>query len=111
MTRSLLLAGAAGLLLLSGAPGAVAQTDSAAQQMIERLRPQPGGHLVDRTRCASNRGRRPNRQHAGVSLWQAGVARRHRDVSWRHAGAVARVEELVRDLQRLESMAPLAAAR
>jgi outer membrane protein OmpA-like peptidoglycan-associated protein len=42
MTRSLLLAGAAGLLLLSGSPGAVAQTDSAAQQMIERLRPQPG---------------------------------------------------------------------
>ncbi len=42
MTRSLLLAGAAGLLLFSGAPGAMAQTDSAAQQMIERLRPQPG---------------------------------------------------------------------
>lgn len=42
MTRSLLLAGAAAVLLLAGGPVAMAQTDAAAQQMIERLRPQPG---------------------------------------------------------------------
>jgi len=43
MTRSLLLAGAAALVLVSGAPAAFAQSDPAALQLIERLRPQPGG--------------------------------------------------------------------
>lgn len=43
MTRSLLLAGAAALAFLSGAPAAVAQSDPAALQLIERLRPQAGG--------------------------------------------------------------------
>lgn len=43
MTRSLLLAGAAALALFSGAPGALAQSDPAALQLIERLRPQAGG--------------------------------------------------------------------
>lgn len=43
MTRSLLLAGAAALVLVSGTPAAFAQSDPAALQLIERLRPQPGG--------------------------------------------------------------------
>jgi len=43
MTRSLLLAGAAALALLAGAPAAIAQSDPAALQLIERLRPQAGG--------------------------------------------------------------------
>lgn len=43
MTRSLLLAGAAALALFSGAPAALAQSDPAALQLIERLRPQAGG--------------------------------------------------------------------
>ena len=43
MTRSLLLAGAAALALFSGAPAAIAQSDPAALQLIERLRPQAGG--------------------------------------------------------------------
>lgn len=43
MTRSLLLAGAAALVLAAGAPAAFAQSDPAALQLIERLRPQPGG--------------------------------------------------------------------
>jgi outer membrane protein OmpA-like peptidoglycan-associated protein len=43
MTRSLLLAGAAALVLATGAPAAFAQSDPAALQLIERLRPQAGG--------------------------------------------------------------------
>jgi outer membrane protein OmpA-like peptidoglycan-associated protein len=43
MTRSLLLAGAAALAFVSLAPGAQAQSDPAALQLIERLRPQAGG--------------------------------------------------------------------
>ncbi|CAH0300227.1 OmpA family protein [Roseomonas sp. CECT 9278] len=43
MTRSLLLAGAAALVLVTGAPAAFAQSDPAALQLIERLRPQAGG--------------------------------------------------------------------
>lgn len=43
MTRTLLLAGAAALALFSGAPPAAAQSDPAALQLIERLRPQAGG--------------------------------------------------------------------
>lgn len=43
MTRSLLLAGAAALVLVSGAPAAFAQSDPAALNLIERLRPQTGG--------------------------------------------------------------------
>lgn len=43
MTRSLLFAGAAALTLLSGVPAAFAQSDPAALQLIERLRPQAGG--------------------------------------------------------------------
>jgi outer membrane protein OmpA-like peptidoglycan-associated protein len=43
MTRSLLLAGAAALVLVTGAPAAIAQSDPAALQLIERLRPQAGG--------------------------------------------------------------------
>jgi outer membrane protein OmpA-like peptidoglycan-associated protein len=43
MARSFLLASAAALVLLSGAPGVLAQSDPDAQQLIERLRPQPGG--------------------------------------------------------------------
>jgi outer membrane protein OmpA-like peptidoglycan-associated protein len=43
MTRSLLLAGAAALVLVTGAPAAWAQSDPAALQLIERLRPQAGG--------------------------------------------------------------------
>lgn len=43
MTRSLLLAGAAALAFVAGSPAAVAQSDPAALQLIERLRPQAGG--------------------------------------------------------------------
>jgi outer membrane protein OmpA-like peptidoglycan-associated protein len=43
MTRSLLLAGAAALAFVSLAPGVQAQSDPAALQLIERLRPQAGG--------------------------------------------------------------------
>ncbi len=43
MTRSLLFAGAAALALVSGAPAVFAQSDPAALQLIERLRPQAGG--------------------------------------------------------------------
>jgi len=43
MTRSLLLAGAAALAFVTAAPVAQAQTDPAALQLIERLRPQAGG--------------------------------------------------------------------
>jgi outer membrane protein OmpA-like peptidoglycan-associated protein len=43
MTRSLLLAGAAALVLATAAPAAFAQSDPAALQLIERLRPQAGG--------------------------------------------------------------------
>jgi len=42
MTRSLLIAGAAALALAAGAQPAPAQSDPAALQLIERLRPQPG---------------------------------------------------------------------
>ncbi len=42
MTRSLLLAGAAALALVTAAPAAIAQSDPAALQLIERLRPQGG---------------------------------------------------------------------
>jgi len=43
MTRSLLLAGAAALAFVTAAPAVQAQTDPAALQLIERLRPQAGG--------------------------------------------------------------------
>jgi outer membrane protein OmpA-like peptidoglycan-associated protein len=43
MIRPLLLAGAAALALATGAPAAFAQSDPAALQLIERLRPQAGG--------------------------------------------------------------------
>ncbi len=43
MTRSLLLAGAAALAFVSVAPAVQAQSDPAALQLIERLRPQAGG--------------------------------------------------------------------
>ncbi|MEO3473475.1 OmpA family protein [Roseomonas sp. CAU 1739] len=43
MTRSLLLAGAAALAFVTAAPGVQAQSDPAALQLIERLRPQAGG--------------------------------------------------------------------
>lgn len=43
MTRSLLIAGAAALALAAGLPPALAQSDPAALQLIERLRPQAGG--------------------------------------------------------------------
>ncbi len=43
MTRSLLLAGAAALAFVTVAPGVQAQSDPAALQLIERLRPQAGG--------------------------------------------------------------------
>jgi len=43
MTRSLLIAGAAALALFAGTPAGFAQSDPAALQLIERLRPQPGG--------------------------------------------------------------------
>jgi outer membrane protein OmpA-like peptidoglycan-associated protein len=42
MTRSLLLAGAAALAFVTAAPTAIAQSDPAALQLIERLRPQGG---------------------------------------------------------------------
>lgn len=43
MTRSLLVAGAAALALFAGTPAGFAQSDPAALQLIERLRPQAGG--------------------------------------------------------------------
>ena len=43
MTRSLLFAGAAALAFVVVAPGVQAQSDPAALQLIERLRPQAGG--------------------------------------------------------------------
>lgn len=43
MTRSLLLAGAAALALVTTVPPVQAQSDPAALQLIERLRPQAGG--------------------------------------------------------------------
>jgi outer membrane protein OmpA-like peptidoglycan-associated protein len=43
MTRSFLLAGAAALVVVTLAPAAIAQSDPAALQLIERLRPQAGG--------------------------------------------------------------------
>ena len=43
MTRSLLLAGAAALAFVTAAPAVQAQSDPAALQLIERLRPQAGG--------------------------------------------------------------------
>jgi len=43
MTRSLLLAGAAALAFAAGVPPVLAQSDPAALQLIERLRPQAGG--------------------------------------------------------------------
>ncbi|MBR0674077.1 hypothetical protein, partial [Neoroseomonas soli] len=43
MTRSFLLAGAAALAFLAGMPPVLAQSDPAALQLIERLRPQAGG--------------------------------------------------------------------
>ena len=43
MSRYLLLAGAAALALVTTAPAAFAQSDPAALQLIERLRPQAGG--------------------------------------------------------------------
>lgn len=43
MTRSLLLAGAAALAFAAGVPPVMAQSDPAALQLIERLRPQAGG--------------------------------------------------------------------
>ncbi|MBR0684058.1 OmpA family protein [Roseomonas eburnea] len=43
MTRSLLLAGAAALAFAVGVPPVLAQSDPAALQLIERLRPQAGG--------------------------------------------------------------------
>jgi outer membrane protein OmpA-like peptidoglycan-associated protein len=43
MTRTLLFAGAAALVLATGAPAAFAQSDPAALNLIERLRPQAGG--------------------------------------------------------------------
>jgi len=43
MSRYLLLAGAAALALVTAAPAGFAQSDPAALQLIERLRPQAGG--------------------------------------------------------------------
>ncbi|WP_198376688.1 hypothetical protein, partial [Neoroseomonas rubea] len=43
MTRTFLVAGAALLALAAPAPAAFAQSDPAALQLIERLRPQAGG--------------------------------------------------------------------
>ncbi len=42
MTRPFLIAGAAALVLVAAAPASFAQSDPAALQLIERLRPQPG---------------------------------------------------------------------
>jgi outer membrane protein OmpA-like peptidoglycan-associated protein len=43
MSRPLLFAGAAAFALLAAVPAGFAQSDPAALQLIERLRPQPGG--------------------------------------------------------------------
>jgi outer membrane protein OmpA-like peptidoglycan-associated protein len=60
MTRSLLLAGAAALALFSGLPAAIAQSDPAALQLIERLRPQAGGQTRGiRVPGASDAGQQP----------------------------------------------------